>query len=173
MNRSSLFVLVAIPLLFSGLQGTVLADTDNSHIQRGEAFYAEGEFNESLVEFNLVGDTGSFDAVYARGKSLIELGRYREAIAEFTKALELKKVCARAHYHRGRSHAALKDFGKAVEDFDQAIAIRSGYDKAFFARGEVKLELHDFSGARSDMQSASLLGNMDASQWLAEHPDVK
>ncbi len=166
---------VAVMLLLAGLPGAVLAESDDTHLRRGEAFYAERKFNESLQEFNLAdaATSASFDVVYARGKSLVELGRYREAIAEFTKALELKKVCARAHYHRGRSFAALKEFGRAEEDFNEAIGIRSSYDKAFFARGKVKFDLHEEAAALKDIRRASELGSTEAELWLQQHETVK
>jgi tetratricopeptide (TPR) repeat protein len=64
-----------------------------------------------------------------------QLQNYKAAIADFTKALELKPQEITALYNRGSAYVQLQDFKKAVKDLDAFIAQKSDMPEAYLNRG--------------------------------------
>ncbi len=60
------------------------------------------------------------EAFYKRGVSHAGKGNYDRAIADFTKAIELKPDYGEAHYNRGVAHYKKGDLDRARRDFEEA-----------------------------------------------------
>ena len=61
----------------------------------------------------------------------------------------------------------MQDWKGAIQDFDKAIQISPSYSAAWRNRGIVKETIGDLRGACMDWRSAAILGQQDASQWIA------
>ena len=69
-------------------------------------------------------------AYFNRGLSKAKLQDYRGAIADFTKAIELKPDNAEAYYNRGNAKYELKDLNAACLDWNKSgeLGYASAYD---------------------------------------------
>ena len=67
--------------------------------------------------------------------SLDALGRQQEAVAAFTKAVELDPNYAEAHYNLGVNYSRAERYEEAVESFKRALAARADYPEALYNLG--------------------------------------
>src|SRR5688572_22701688 len=73
---------------------------------------------------------GSADAAIWLGRRLAYLGRYRDAIAVYTRAIAVHPRDPRLLRHRGHRFITLRRFDDAISDFDRAgVLIRSRPDE--------------------------------------------
>ena len=72
-------------------------------------------------------------------------GQYSNAIADFTKAIELKPDYAEAFYFRGSNYYSKSEYDHAIADFTKAIELKPDYAEAYAFRGFVynKQDKHD------------------------------
>lgn len=90
------------------------------------------------------------DAYLVRGQARGAMGQLKEAIADFTKAIELKPA-ATIYLIRGNAYSELDEHAKALADFDQALKLdrnaRGAYrqrGRANFKAGKVEPSIADF-----------------------------
>ncbi len=57
-----------------------------------------------------------------QGASLYNKGEYRQAIEEFTRAIEVSPEFAESYDRRGKTYAALGEHRRAIDDYDKAVA---------------------------------------------------
>jgi tetratricopeptide (TPR) repeat protein len=81
------------------------------------------------------------DSYNKRGVVEYRLGHYEDAIADFTKAIELKPNFAEAYHNRGNTKHILEDYEGAIADFTKAIEYKEDFAKAYFNRGLVEKNL--------------------------------
>ena len=109
----------------------------------------------------------------AQGESNLNAGKNKEAIAEFTKAIEQNQKLApadlsKAYINRGIAYRATGETEAANMDFIKAIEIDpTPIDAvAFSNRGLAKSAIGDTQGAKSDFKKAASLGDISATLWL-------
>jgi tetratricopeptide (TPR) repeat protein len=69
-----------------------------------------------------------------RGRDLLNSGKYRDAVAELTLAIEDDPKMALAYNARGFAYYLLRDYTSALKDFDTAIELNPGYQNAMANR---------------------------------------
>lgn len=108
--------------------------------KRGEACMARGEYADAILWFTrgLELEDESVKLVMARGQARHHLGFLREAISDYTTALDLLAI-------EGRS--------ETVMDKGECNGVVLVFD-AMLARGRCKLQLDDYSGASEDFAAA-------------------
>jgi tetratricopeptide (TPR) repeat protein len=87
-----------------------------------------------------------------RGTNLLRTGQIDDAIADFSKAIEIdsaaskgaisdemKSRLGRAHFSRGLAWHSKSDLDKALTDFDKAVSLDPGNANAFMMRGLVRI----------------------------------
>lgn len=76
---------------------------------------------------------------YLKGLSLKQLGRFNEAIKEFSKAIldEGDMVDSYAYVYRGISYSKIGSLNQAISDFDKAIEMYDKCTAAYFWKAEV------------------------------------
>ena len=94
-----------------------------------------------------------------RGNRHYQNGDYDEAVAAYSKSIELAPNDPLIHLLRGNAHAASGDHQKSVEDYDKAVDHISQLqpyirDALFFNRGNSKAELADYESALQDYSEA-------------------
>jgi tetratricopeptide (TPR) repeat protein len=94
-----------------------------------------------------------------RGIAYADLGNYRQAIDDYSWAIELKPDYAEVYNYRGKAYYGLRNYRQAIEDYGRAIEIKPDYTEAYINRGAVNLKEGDnISGCR-DAQKACELRN--------------
>ncbi|MCI0413607.1 tetratricopeptide repeat protein [bacterium] len=68
----------------------------------------------------------SLDAIIWFGRRTAYLGRYNEAIAIYTRAIEKHPEDARLYRHRGHRYLTVREIDKAIRDFEKAAKLVEG-----------------------------------------------
>jgi tetratricopeptide (TPR) repeat protein len=97
---------------------------------------------------------GSAEDYMNRGIAADDKQNYDEAIADFTKAIQISPQNAGAYYGRGDAEFRKKDFKSSIDDYTTAIKILPGYKEAFYSRGEARFISKDLDGAEADYNKA-------------------
>ena len=92
-----------------------------------------------------------------RGMAYFGDSRYREALEDFSKSVQLDENNARAYYYRGVVHRFLQDLHRALSDFDRCIAIDPYQFDPIFARAQVYFSLGDYFQAHENCTRALTL----------------
>jgi tetratricopeptide (TPR) repeat protein len=92
-----------------------------------------------------------------KGRGQIAENRYREAITELGKAIELDPNCAEAYNSRGYAYLREHEYSRAIADFTSAIRLNAKYANAYLNRGVARKLAGDAQGAKGDLQMAHTL----------------
>jgi tetratricopeptide (TPR) repeat protein len=101
-----------------------------------------------------------------RGLEQVEQGKYREAIADFNRAIGLDDHHVLAYFYRGLAYSKLLDRQKAIADYSQVIALQPNLAFAYAFRGDLHLALDALSSALDDYLRAELLLKQTADAHL-------
>ncbi|MCB1694209.1 MAG: tetratricopeptide repeat protein, partial [Pseudomonadales bacterium] len=93
-------------------------------------------------------------------------GRYDEAIANFTRALQIAPTYAAAYANRARSYEKLGQYDAARRDLDHAIEIDTSSMQPYFYRGRVMELTHAYDDAVRDYTAALGLATTPADKSL-------
>jgi putative GTP pyrophosphokinase len=88
-----------------------------------------------------------------RGMAEFAQSRYDEAIADFTRALDLEKSY-RIAYYRGVVYSVLKRYAEAIDDFTLSLEISPFQAFCLFRRGQAYYHIGDYPQALSDCEAA-------------------
>ena len=84
----------------------------------------------------------------------MELEKYDEAIADFSKAIELNPDFMGTYYNRGSVYIKLGKYAEACADFTKFIEINPDYADAYCERGNCHYELKNYKDALTDYLQA-------------------
>ena len=114
------------------------------------------------------GVTGLSRIYMNRAHEFQQLGKYEEAIADYTRALQEKSDFYRPLllYNRGDSYLQLKRYPEALRDLDQAIALKKDNPLAYMTRGLTLLASKRPEAAKADFRAACELGWEGACKML-------
>ena len=73
----------------------------------------------------------------ARGDYDFDLGNYDQALAAYSRAIELQPDFAEAYNNRAYTYMKLEKYELALPDLDQAIRLRPNYVNALINRGDI------------------------------------
>jgi tetratricopeptide (TPR) repeat protein len=93
-------------------------------------------------------------ALIRRADTLRDMGKFDDAIADYTKAIAADKSSAELYVARGICQAAGKREKQALADFDQALKLKPAFVEALSRRGREYLALGRYSQAIGDLQLA-------------------
>jgi tetratricopeptide (TPR) repeat protein len=99
-------------------------------------------------------EPGNADAYNNRGYSKQIKGDFDGAIADYSKAIELKPDFALAYINRGNSKQFKGDVDGAIADYSATIDLRTDYAEAYNCRGYAKQTKGDLDGAIADHSKA-------------------
>jgi len=127
-----------------------------------EATQADQQWQATLtaaaVELSEFRATATVEAIandyVHQGFGYAELGDYEQAIAAYTKAIELDPDCATAYHNRGIAYRKLGDYDQAIADHSKAIELDAENAKYYNNRGFAYNELEEYTLAISDFTKA-------------------
>ena len=96
----------------------------------GGKFYSQPDEKGGVAEAEtkLAADPKNLDLLIALGRSQASLWRYRDAIATYTRGIEMNPNAAQLYRHRGHRYISTRQFDKAVSDLERAAKLN---DKDF------------------------------------------
>ncbi len=112
---------------------------------RGDARYALGRYSGAVEDYARAGEDA--ETYCNRGLALQAQGRNVEAIAEYTRALELRPKFARALVNRGTACAEQLELQAAERDFELALEQDEFHPDAYLGLGNVLLLKSNLAGA--------------------------
>ena len=86
------------------------------------------------------GDPKDAQAYLDRGNSHLQKGNWDQAIADFSRALELAPKSDDAYFGRGRAYAFKRDLDRALADYSQALELNPKLAEAYDNRGNIYLQ---------------------------------
>ena len=110
-------------------------------------------------------------AYHVQGQKKYKSNRYKEAVANFDKAIQLNPYVADAYYNRGwaklrlgesedargNSQKARELYQEAINDYTQTIKINPEYVRAYRNRGRAKAALGEKEAAKADFEKTKEL----------------
>ena len=100
------------------------------------------------------------------GVDKAQSGNLQGAIADWTKAIEMNPMYAKAYFNRGVAKENLKDYQAAIADYTKAIEIDSEYYPAYTNRGIVLEIVGNLKDACRDWKKAAALGDTKPIEWV-------
>ena len=92
-----------------------------------------------------------------RGMANFAQSQYQDAIADFTRALELDKSSYKIAYYRGVVYSVLKQYAEAIDDFTLSLKINPFQAFCLFRRGQAYYHIGDYPQALSDCESSLVM----------------
>ncbi|MDX2107722.1 MAG: tetratricopeptide repeat protein [Candidatus Melainabacteria bacterium] len=168
MNKAIIFATLAYCLILAP------AKAEQTNAQKGSELVNIRNFSQALEYLNraVAQDASDSVSVYNRAQAYRNLGRYKDAIADYTRYLELAPDDPEnylVYYNRGVSYSALQEYDNAIADFDKALEQKVDYAAAFNGRSEAYLSRAaegDFEKALSDANQTISLAGKEAANYI-------
>ena len=100
-----------------------------------------------------------------KGNELAQAGKYDEAIAEFTLAINENVKDPRFFLDRGRVYRVANKMPEAIADFTKAIELGPTSDIGYFERGKTELAQNQYDPAMTDLNKAIDLNDDDVETY--------
>ena len=116
---------------------------------------------EQMTNAIALGDNGSFlYCILSRADYYRLAGKYREAIADFTKYIEQKPTDVFGYYRRGWCYELMGDDKSAMDNYNAGIELDKTYPYLYLMRGEQYLKQGDIAKANADFEQILKLDNV-------------
>ena len=106
---------------------------------------------------------------FNKGVSNNYLKNNKDAIADYTKSIEIDSNYARVFYSRANANYYLKNYREAIVDYNKSIKINPNYAKAYFNRGLSNIILEEKDRGCLDLSKAGELGLGKAFDSIKEY----
>jgi serine/threonine-protein kinase len=126
------------------------------HEVRGRALLALGRYRQaerSFGQYLREGGEETSDVFRGRGLARMKLGKYPEAVEDYTRALE-RAPDGDVYQHRGWAHFFADAWQLALRDFSTAIELDPGAGDAYTGRGLARVMLGHYRQAVPDAEAA-------------------
>ena len=102
------------------------------------------------------------EGYFGQGAIHYERGRYKEAVAAFTKALPLQEKKAETYFRRAVAYERLNDDAQALKDLDACLREDPTYADAYLEKGVIYSSQERYEEARREIDKAIALNPRDA-----------
>jgi len=136
------------------------------YTENGEQAYANKDYLGSAAEFTkaIALDPDGPESYFSRGRAYLQLGKNNEAIADYTKVIQLKgssetvtRNLPLVYHNRGLCYGLISKYPLAIADLTKAIQLRPDYASAYKVRGLVYQKMGNLRAAKADLASAERL----------------
>jgi S1-C subfamily serine protease len=88
---------------------------------------------------------------FYRGYNEFEIGKFKEAVVDYTKYINQSPGEAKAFNYRGLAYLKLHEYKKAIKDFTRAIKLDSKFIPPYINRAEVYIKMEEYEKAAKDL----------------------
>ncbi len=131
------------------------------YCHRAAIYLNMGEYDKAIHEYDkaLELDPACVQAYHDRGLAHVQRQQYMEAIADFSRVIELNPQhatpqLAGTYYNRGLVYARQNASDQALADYDQALALDPDNALIYNSRGNVHYNTKDYARAIADYDQA-------------------
>lgn len=138
-------------------------------VDRAKAAYNSGNYDAAVEGYTAALKVKSGDArlYYNRGLAYFKDNKDLDAVADFSKALELAPQFILAHLNRGRTYLRLSRFEDSLQDFTKAIELKGDDHFFWYCRAAAYANLNKKDAAISDLNQALALNPTDVPSYIA------
>ena len=122
-----------------------------------------------LLDEIIKADSDDKLALLARGSVFLKMANTINAIADFSRVLEIDPNHQKAFHLRGLAHEMAGDNDDALKDFDKAIDIDSDYGAAYYSRATLLTKMGQEDAALEDMKMVSHLSNLNIENFANDN----
>ena len=138
----ALLSLFSISIIFPRMEVTAADNSSQNpeaqkHIDKGIQFGDEGDFEKAIAEFKevLKLDPKNVHAYNNIGIAYFRTGNLDQAIAYYTKAIDLGIADANMYFFRGQMYGKYQqEDAKAIKDYTKAIELQANFSRAYLNR---------------------------------------
>ena len=125
-------------------------------LEIGKVLAASGSLDKSLATFKaILADAPDYTSAFLeRGRIYDRLGRYAEAIRDYSQVIDKDFEPIDAYLARGRTYAKIGLYDKALEDFEQVIELKDDSFEGYLERGLAHLALGSYDESKTDLDEA-------------------
>jgi tetratricopeptide (TPR) repeat protein len=153
---------------------SVEAEADGQLFAEAESYFNSGNYQKAVSTFDqiLEIDPNNPIALTYRGNALTELRQYEDAIADYTRAIELAPSnYPQPYFNRGRIYRLLQEYDKAIADLEKSVELDSFDDINFSYRangniGLIYYELGEYPKALEAFDAAIAANNTPADTFF-------
>ena len=127
-----------------------------------ELTYADLERRIAGAGRDIAASPGNAKLYLKRGRDYLMIRKFPEAIADFTKAIQLNDDLDAAYFGRGMAHGRNRDLDKGIADLSVYIRRNPESSMAYTKRGVRFIWKEDFKNARKDLSMAVSLDDTNA-----------
>jgi putative GTP pyrophosphokinase len=122
----------------------------------------KNQFNEAISQYSKILELKPNNEIRSiiykhRGMANFACSQYKEAIQDFTYALELDPKAYKSAYYRGVVYSVVKDYSNAIDDYTLALSINPYQSFCLFRRGQAYYHIGDYPQALSDCENSLAL----------------
>jgi tetratricopeptide (TPR) repeat protein len=133
---------------------------DNLYIQKAMAHMELKNYKEAFENFgNSILLNPNSNAFYTRGLALLSINYYKEAQADFYKAIEFDKNNLPCYFYIGTTHLFLGEFVPAITAFTESIKIDALDFDAYLGLAMAQFKANDKTQAKINFQKAKSILN--------------
>jgi len=122
----------------------------------------QNRFNEAIAQYSRILELKPNNVICSlihkhRGMAYFACSMYKEAIDDFTFALDLDSKSYKAAYYRGVVHSVLREYSRAIDDYSLSLSINPYQSFCLFRRGQAYYHIEDYPQALSDCENSLAL----------------
>jgi len=140
---------------------TLDPSNQSAYIARAEVKTVDRDYTGALEDVNtaleLSGGGGDAYIRYMRGLIYMKLGDYEEAVADFTRALQLSPDETYIYADRAWSYFELANYQAAIRDFTAFLEYDPSSLETYHGKGDAQVNIGDFEGAVETFTAALAL----------------
>ena len=146
-------------------------DKKNDQFTSAMSNLMKDKLDVSIDLLNELIDADSDDklAFLARGSVYLKMSDTKNAINDFSRALEIDSKHPKAYHLRGLAHEMAGDNDEALSDFNRAIDIDTEYGAAFYSRASLLTKMGQEDSALEDMKMVNHLSNLNIESFANEN----
>jgi tetratricopeptide (TPR) repeat protein len=134
----------------------------------GECYQAEALLEKALKMYlaAAIQDPSDPDPVFRAGLVYMEAGRYKEALSQFQRGVNINKVFPKGFFYVGKAALALKEFGLAIQAANEEKKNNPSLADAYILAGDVYKEMREYGKCATEYQSVIRLRPKGAESYV-------